>query len=233
MDWLWKIFQPATDVAPNPFEDNLYKVVLSLEALKPKLKEHVITPARDLLHLEFHSDNEKIYISGGFLTREDDTLKSLGYDSINFLAEGLVQEVRGNDVVLNVEKLRLMNPSGTRLDLLRLASKMFPTIQRRIIQTITGRIPHILNYEEDYTRVIFHAEYFLAKVPAFTRRLGDIKMLRVKPAEHDRVVFYVHSNLIMMNLVQYFGPEYLSLEEIHVDTESQEVLFESFRGLQD
>jgi hypothetical protein len=65
---------------------------------------------------------------------------------------------------------------------------------------------------------------YLEKVPDYMNSLGDIRIVNVR-AQENRILFYVNTNLIMVNLVDTFGPEYLSLEEIKYDKESMQMLW--------
>ena len=215
----------------TPFAENLYRVVLLLDSLNPALETHVVRPARNLKRLVLSSIADRIIMEGDYRLREDSVARSFGYDEVTFRAELAVTGTEGNHVVLRVVKLRVQDRGGGRLDLLRMVSKFVGRARREIIRTFAEQIPHIVTPRRDYSELLFHADYFLAKVPSFSGSLGEVRVLTVRPAAENRVHFFVHSNLILMNLVQTFGPEYLQLQEVHLDQEqeSQAFLWDVFR----
>lgn len=216
----------------TPFAENLYRVVLLLDSLNPALETHVVRPASNLKRLRISSIAERILMEGDYRLREDSVARSFGYDEVTFRVELAVTGTEGNNVVLRVVKLRVHDSAGGGLDMLRLVSKFVRRARREIIRTFAERIPHIVTPRRDFSELLFHADYFLAKVPSFSGSLGEVRILTVRPADDNRVHFFVHSNLILMNLVQTFGPEYLQLEEVHLEQEqeSQAFLWDLFRG---
>ena len=222
---LW--FNKPADITA-PFNEDLYKVSLLLDSLNPLLRTHVVDRSKYLEHLHIGSEYGKIHLQGKFIINESSLLKFLGYESILFLAEFIVKGCEGNDVVMKVIKLRLYNPSGSKLDLLRFISKLFSRLRKRIIRTIAESIPRILSARNNFSEVVFRSDYFLADLPSLGGSLGDIKILSVRPQKDNQVHFYVHSNLILINLVHAFGPECLRMQELHLDQESQELLWDAF-----
>lgn len=216
----------------TPFAENLYRVVLLLDSLNPALETHVVRPATNLKRLRLSSIDDRIIMEGDYLLREDSFARSFGYDEVTFRVELAVAGTEGNHVILRVMKLRVQDSIGGRLDMLRLVSKLVGRARREIIRTFAERIPHIVTPRRDYSEILFHTDYFLAKVPSFAGSLGEVRILTVRPANDNHVHFFVHSNLILMNLVQTFGPEYLRLEEVHMEQEqeSQAFLWDLFRG---
>lgn len=226
---LW--FQRLAKIA-TPFAENLYRVVLMLDSLNPALEEYVVRQSANLKRLHISSIADRVRMEGDYRLKEDSLVKSLGYDEVKFQVEFIIAGTEGNNVILKLTKLRLRDPFAGRIDLLRLVSKFVGRVQREIIRTMAERIGHILSPRRDYSEVLFHTDYFLAKVPSFSGSLGEVRVLTVRPVDANRVHFFVHSNLILMNLVQTFGPQYLQLEEVHFEQEqeSQAFLWDLFRG---
>ncbi len=225
---LW--FQRLAKIA-TPFAENLYRVVLLLDSLNPALETHVVRPATYLKRLRVSSIDDRILLEGDYRLREDSMARSFGYDMVTFRVELIVTGTEGNNVILRVVKLRVQDLGSGPFDMLRLVSKFVKRAQREIIRTFAERIPHIVSPRRDFSEILFHTDYFLAKVPSFSGSLGEVRVLTVRPVAGNRVHFFVHSNLILMNLVQTFGPEYLQLEEVHPEQEqeSQAFLWDLFR----
>ena len=222
---LW--FNKPSELA-GPFDQNLFKVVLLLDALNPALERHVVARAEYLEELRLSSSEGNLLIQGTYILDGEGPASKLGYTKVHFKIELEVRECKNNDVILEVTNLRLRDPEQRKMDVLRLASKLVPQLRRSIIKSFTEYIPKILTPAENYSQIYFHTNYFLSEVPSFVGSLGEIKILNAVLTRGNRVNFYVHSNLILINLVNTFGPEFLALEEVRADKESQAMLWQTF-----
>ena len=222
MQWLSDLNEFA-----NPLSTRMYKVVLSLDALGPALDRYVARRSELLHTLAISSDEGTAHFNGIYLPRPADRLFALGYQRVEFRSDFTVSGTIRNLVRLHARRFRLYDPDAT-VDLMRIASKLIPGIQRRFVRALCTSTPHIFQTAEIADEVLLNIEYFLEKVPAFMNAFGEISLARVRVIENNRVAFYVQTNLFLVRMVDFFGPEYLSLEEIQ-DRDTMEMLWESPR----
>lgn len=208
----------------NPLADNLYKIVLSLEALNPRLEQYAIRKTETIASMRLSARKGLVILRGVYVPAAGRKIKNL-YDEIGFNLMLEVQGVSGNEVLFKVKRTGLHNPRARRFDPVRWAGAVLPGVRKQIIGALCRNLPHILRTNEEFNEIWFNTGYYLAKVPAYMNSLGDIRIVNVR-AQENRILFYVNTNLIMVNLVDQFGPEYLSLEEIKADKESMQMLWD-------
>ncbi len=220
MSWYDDI-RSFTDLV-NPLAENLYKIVLSLEALNPVLEKFVQSRAAYISSMRLSARKGRVILRGVYVPQEK-KLRSL-YDHIGFNLILEIESVNGNEVLLKVARTGLHNPGARLFDPLRWAA-VLPPVRRSLATALVRAMPSILRTNEEANRLWFNTGYYLAKVPAYMNSLGDIRIVSVR-ARENRVLFYVNTNVIMVNFVDQFGPQYLSLEEIKYDQESIQMLWE-------
>ncbi|MCB1309381.1 MAG: hypothetical protein KDK30_14420 [Leptospiraceae bacterium] len=226
MQW----FTDISDFA-NPLNARTYKVVLRLDALQPALDQYVVARSEVLESLSVGSQEGVVLFQGMYLPRTDHTLHSLGYNRVGFLAEFEIRRNKHQLVYLHTRKFRLLDPGTSSGGLIRLASKFMPAVERRFLNALCLAAPRVFHQPLDIPAggVVFNLEYFLEKVPTLVSSLGEISILRVRPTEDNRIFFYVQTNLFLMRMMDFFGPEYLMIEEV-TDRDTLELLWQHERG---
>ncbi|MBX7056588.1 MAG: hypothetical protein K1X75_00890 [Leptospirales bacterium] len=210
MRWLSDLSEFA-----NPLASRMYKLVVSLPALNPILQKYVAQPSRTIESLSVGSSDGTVVFRGIYLPREDHTLASLGYKRVGFLAETQPLSNEGSLVRLAIRKFRLLDPSEATVDLMRLASKFVPAIQRRFAQSLARTAPAVFSApSDDGDTIAMNMDYFLERVPGYTSMLGELRLMRVFVRTDERVVFFVQTNLILRQLAEFFGPQFISIEEL-------------------
>lgn len=221
MQWL----SDLTDFA-NPLAGRIYKLILNLESLNPALQKYVAEPSRLLERLSVSSETGAVLMHGIYLPQPEDTLTSLGYKRVGLLAEATPVKNEGSLVILAVRKFRLLDPDGGALDLMRLASKFLPSIQKRFLRGMCNARPQLFSLPDDTGESIaMNLDYFLRMAPAYTSMLGELRLLRVSVREGNRILFYIQTNVILKQLAEFFGPQYITLEQVD-DRDSMGLLWE-------
>lgn len=206
----------------NPLADNLYKIALGLEALTPRVEAYARSKSPTLISIRLSARKGRVIVRGVFQPPEG-SMGSL-YKELGF---HLILEIKGisnNEVLLEVARTGLYKPGAGRFDLVRWAGAVLPGVRASIVSALVKGMPRSLRTNDERTRMWFNCKVYLEKVPDYMNSLGDIRIVNVR-AQENRILFYVNTNLIMVNLVDTFGPEYLSLEEIKYDKESMQMLW--------
>jgi hypothetical protein len=223
LQWLTDISEFA-----NPLGGRLYKLVLSLDSLNPVLEQYVVRKSRRFEALHITSSEGLIRFEGIYLPPTDHRLATLGYPRVGIEAEFAVIKNQRSLVYLGVQRFRLREPGRGRMDVMWLASRFWPGIEARFLKTLATSVPRIFSLpaENRQPGIAMNLDYFLNKVPAYVSTLGEIRLSEVSIRNNNRVHFFVQTNLLLKRLVDFFGPEYLALEELEADRDPMELLWE-------
>lgn len=210
----------------------MYKLILLLDALNPVLKKYVVQPYRQLESLQVTSVEGLVRFEGMYLPPTDHRLSTLGYPRVWIEAEFAVRESNRSLVYLGVEHFRLREPNKGRMDLMRLASAVLPGIQDRFLKALATTLPRIFTLPEgrEVPCIAMNLDYFLTKVPAYVSSLGEVRLSQISIRNENRVHFFLQTTAILKNLVDFFGPEYLLLEELEVHRDPMELLWDPHPG---
>jgi len=219
------LFQRLIDLS-TPWSSNLYKIVLRLESLNPVVQKYVVARSETLESLFISSITGYILLEGDYLPPKDALSYKIGYRKVHFRIRMKIKKIIKGRVLLHVTRVDLA--SKRFFDLLKLANFFLSGVRKAIIQGLVKARPDIFSFHGK-TELLFHTDYFLAKVPSFVEYMGDIKIVNVRAVRSNQVHFYVESTILVVGLVDTFGPEYLSLSEIKKDRESLELLWEELK----
>lgn len=223
MQWLTDISEFA-----NPLHGRMYKLVLLLDALNPVLDQYVVARYRHLESLRVTSTEGLVRFEGIYLPPTDHRLSTLGYPRVWIEAEFAVRENHRSLVYLGVQHFRLREPGRGRMDLMRLASRFLPGIQARFLKALATTLPKIFSLPEgrEVPCIAMNLDYFLTKVPAYVSTLGEVRLSQISIRNQNRVHFFLQTTAILKNLVDFFGPEYLQLEELEAHRDPMELLWD-------
>ncbi len=210
----------------NPLGNNLYKVVLSLESLNPVLDQIVKEKSQRVRRLHVSSVPGEVRMEGEANPRKDSPARKFGIDRIGFRIHVRVRESRGNDVILRVQRIEIWNAQARKIDLLKIVGRFSARLRATLIQEITEVIPEVITVGHYAGELVFHAGYFVSMVPTLWNSLGSIHIAGVRAADVNHVHFYVQSNLLLLGMVDFFGPQYLSLEQIQGESDSLRMLWD-------
>lgn len=223
MQWLNEISEFA-----NPLSGRNYKLVLLLDALNPVLERFVVQRSRRLESLQITSVEGLVRFEGIYTPPTDHRLATLGYPRVWVEAEFAVRENLRNLVYLGVQHFRMREPGKGRVDLVRIASKWLPGIQDRFLDSLVTSVPQLFSLPEhrEVPSVVMNLDYFLRKVPAYVTNLGELRVSQISIRNDNRVHFFVQTTAILKNLVEFFGPEFLQLEELEQHRDLMELLWD-------
>ena len=206
----------------------MYKLVLRLDALNPVLEKYVVQPYRHLEALQVTSVEGLVRFEGIYLPPTDHRLATLGYPRVGIEAEFAVRENERSLVYLGVHRFRLREPGRGRVDPIRLASRFLPGMQTRFLKALAKTLPSIFSLPvgREVPCIAMNLDYFLSKVPAYVSSLGEVRLDRISIRNDNRVHFFLQTNTILKNLVDFFGPEYLQLEELEDHRDFLELLWD-------
>ncbi|MCR9142203.1 MAG: hypothetical protein NXI24_08120 [bacterium] len=206
----------------------MYKLILRLDALNPVLQRYVVEPYPRLESLHITSVEGLVRFEGIYLPPTDHRLSTLGYPRVWIEAEFAVRETHGSLVYLGVQRFRLREPNRSRMDLMRLASAVLPGVQDRFLKALATTLPRLFILPEgrEIPCIAMNLDYFLSKVPAYVSSLGEVRISEISIRNENRVHFFLQTTAILKNLVDFFGPEYLHLEELEAHRDPMELLWD-------
>lgn len=219
MQWLTDL----TDFA-NPLASRVYKIILSLKALNPVLQKHVAEPSKLLESLSVSAADGHVVFRGVYLPRAENALAALGYKRVGLLAEATPVSNEGSLVKIAIRKFRLLDPGEATVDLMRLASKFVPAIQRRFLQSLARTVPKVFSTPGDDS-IAMNLDYFLSRA-GYNSMLGELRLVRVMVRDDDHVIFFVQTTMILRQLAEFFGPQFIALEEFE-DRDGLQLLWQN------
>lgn len=210
----------------------MYKLVLHLDALNPVLQTHVVERYRHLESLRITSVEGLVRFEGIYLPPTDHRLSTLGYPRVWIEAEFAVRETVRSLVYLGVQHFRLREPNKSRVDLVRIASAVLPGVRDRFLRALATTLPRLFTLPEGQAVpcIAMNLDYFLSKVPAYVSNLGEVSVSQISIRNENRVHFFLQTTAILKNLVDFFGPEYLQLEELEAHRDPMELLWDPQPG---
>jgi len=206
--------------ALNPLSDDLYKIILSLDALQGILDEYLAGRVDYLSTIRITTANHRLLLTGEYIL----TSGILRGQRVRFQGNFQIADAQDNRVILKIRSVKLAR-SGPGIDWIGMFSFALPGLRRLLVDALTHAQPDIFTHR-GFREVLFHTPYFLKQVPALLGSLGEIRIVFVRAASNNQVHFYVQSNQIIRSLVEYFGPQFLTVETIHFDRESLAMLWE-------
>lgn len=221
-----------TDISEfaNPLGSRTYKLVLHLEALGPVLQRYVVERSAYLEALTVRSEQGVLIFNGDYLPRENEKLHSMGYRKVSFEARFTIEKNEKNLLFLRLRKFRVARPGGGRFDWLRLASKFYRGAESyflRALVTSKSDVFSLPDEQQTHPVIAMDLEYFLRRAPVYEgmSMFGEISLVRAVIRPDDRVYFYAQTTLILRRLAEYFGPQFIDIEEFR-DRDHLEVLLE-------
>lgn len=211
----------------NPLSAKMYKVVLLLENLNPVIKKYVVDSSETIEYLEVNSGPGNVHFHGIVKTQPEERLNSLGYPRIAFHADFSITKGSDHFINLAINKFRLTNPDKPSVDFMRIASKFIPGIKKYFLKELSDSRPELFSFPTASDKFVMDISYFINHVPTLmSSSFSEIQIFRVNASGKNRINFYIISNLLLIKAVDYFGPAYLSVEEIK-DKDALELLWEN------
>jgi len=221
-----------TDISEfaNPLGSRTYKVVLHLEALGPVLQKYVVDRSANLDALDVASERGVLLFNGVYLPREQEKLYSMGYRRVAFEARFTIEKNEKNLLFLRLRKFRVARSDGGRFDWLRLASRLYRGAEVYFLRSLVNAKSEVFSLpdeEQKHPVIVMNLDYFIRKAPVYDSMsmFGEISLVRALIRPDNRVHFYAQSNLILRRLAEYFGPQFIDIEEFR-DRDHLEVLLE-------
>ena len=209
----------------SPLSNKMYKVVVLLDHLAPVLEKYVVEPSKSIEALEIRSEPGTVLFTGTVKNQPEDRLHSFGYPRISFLSEFSIEKGNEHLIDLTVKKFRLIDPEEPSVDMVRLASKFLPGIKKYFLRELAKARPELFSMPDLSDVVVMDISYFLNHVPSLmTSPLSEARIIRVS-ASQNQINFYVETSLLLVKLVDYFGPRYIELQEIQ-DRDALELLWQ-------
>ncbi|MCB1174848.1 MAG: hypothetical protein KDK39_14855 [Leptospiraceae bacterium] len=209
----------------NPLGERMYKLVLKLQHLGPVLDRQVIAKSAILEALSIASRPGTIFCKGTVLTNPDERLYQLGYPRITFLSEFGIRRNSAYHIDLQMTKFRLTSSVDESVDFMRVASRFIPGIKGYFIKELCTAKPALFEAVENEDSIRMDLSFFIQFVPSLvSASLSETRVVSAHIARENEVHLYIQTSLVLFKLVDYFGPEYLAIDEVN-DQDAIELLW--------
>ena len=208
-------------IPSHTIEKDNYRVTLNLNSLNRVIQTNVVEETENLKRLIFNSENGKVILEGFYNVTHYSIARLWGVSAVNFSAILDPVWVKNNTIRFRILSFRLENHKKKKFDLIKIISR-FDFFHRKIIlESIVEVIPEILSLTRLNNEIKFNTNYFLDKIPSIA---GKISISKVYPYKGE-VYFYVQSSTILKALLDFFGPEFIKLDEIDESRDSLKMLW--------
>ncbi len=202
-------------------EKDNYKVTLNLNSLNRVIQTQVVEKTDNLKKLTFDSQNGRLNLEGYYNVTHYSIARLWGVSAVNFYAILDPVWVKNNTIRFKILSFRLENHKKKKFDLIKILSRFDFFHRKMILESIVEVIPEILSLTRLNNEIKFNTNYFLDKIPSIA---GKISITRVYPYKGE-VYFYVKSSTILKALLDFFGPEFIKLDEIDEGSDSLKMLW--------
>ncbi len=198
-----------------------YKVITAQNALNQLIDEHVLPRAQGLRRLKLLITDKLLHIRGVVFQPDIKTTKTLKAGDIFFDLTLIKEEIRKDEVYLDIKKFKIYNPKR-RVDIWRFIDKYSTTIRKKIMLGLTG--PSSPFFEIDpLKKLCFDLKFVLNKIPTEVSLLGEIGIRNVG-LERRQLVWYIESNFVLKSVIDYLGPRNLLVEKVDENQDALRLL---------
>jgi len=150
-----------------------------------------------------------------------------GVEAIHYRVRLKPESVKHNKVHCRIVGYRVWDTKKRRFDFVRWFGRVDPFHKKRVLKSILRNFPEVLSLAGFQWEVLVDLNYFLRMGPPLA---GSIEIQNVVPAPHepDKIFFYAKSSSILKPLMDFFGPEYLSVDEIEEHVDEMTLLMKDF-----
>ncbi|MBE7413096.1 MAG: hypothetical protein L6Q54_09580 [Leptospiraceae bacterium] len=208
-------------IPTHHLEKDNYRVTLNLNSLNKVIQTEVVEKTDNLKKLTFDSENGKLNLEGYYSVLHYPLARLWRVSALNFYAILDPVWVKNNIIRFKVVSFRLENHKKKKFDLIRLLSRFDFFHRRMILESIVEVIPEVLSSTRLNNEIKFNINYFLEKIPSIA---GKISISRIYPYKGE-IFFYVRSSTILRALLDFFGPEFIRLDEIDEGSDSLKLLW--------
>ncbi|GEM_PF-2108325 len=203
----------------NPLGSESYKVITHQKSLNSVLEKRILPYTEDLREIKVVPMEGTVQLRG--VIKEPDALKKFKAGDIYFILTLSKEEITGDEVFLTIRQLKVFNPKK-KLDIVKIINSYSNVIQKKILDGLTGgKSPFAM--VEPYHSIKFNLNYILEQIPTEVSLLGKVKILNLA-FESNRIIWYIHSSLMIKNVINYFGPDYIEFEKVDLNLDALKLL---------
>lgn len=203
----------------NPLGSENYKLITHQKRLNSMLEKRILPYSEDLLEVKIIPMEGVVQFRG--LIKEPDVLRKVKAGDIYFTISLVKDEITEQEIYLNIKQFKVFNPKK-KVDILKIINKYSRIIQKRILDGFTGpKSPFDL--VDPYKQIKFNLNYILEQIPTEVNLLGRVKILNIS-FESNKIIWYINSGLMIKNVINYFGPNYIEFEKVDTNIDAIKLL---------
>lgn len=204
----------------NPLGADKYKVITDQARLNDLVHEMILPGAKPLKAMRIVITRSRIHIRG-IVEPVDTKLEKLKSGDLHFNISLTKQEVRQDEVFLNIKKFKIYN-LNKHLDLYRIINRYSAVLSNKILNGLTSAdTPFRL--EQNNKIICFDLKFILSHVPSEMNLLGKIKILNIA-FDRKKIIWYLESNVVLKSIIDYLGPKYAEVEKMDEHSEALRLL---------
>jgi hypothetical protein len=193
----------------RPSSKSNYRATLSLISLKPLIDQEIVNETEGLESLDFHSRKGELILTGIYNPRGLYIPRILKMNDLRYRVTLKPIWVKNNKVRFKITSYHLKKlDSNSKWDLVYLFSRLEPFHKRILLQEIVDSFPTVFSLTKLKHEIKFDLTYFLMKIPSLA---GQIEITHVD-LDAGNVYFFIQSSKILKPLLDFFGPQYISID---------------------
>lgn len=214
-----QVIQTNIQFLLNPLGPEKYKVITIQEKLNKLLYEKVVKDNEQVKVFKLLLTQGRAHLRG-ILREPEDVPWNIKLGEIYFNITLAKDEVRGEEVVLDILKFKVFNPKK-KIDLVKWLDKYSKRLKTEILQGLTKNSP--LFIVEPLKKIGFDLRFVLKKVPQEMKNLGKFRILNVT-FEKKRIIWFIESNLLQKSMIDILGPNYIDVEKLDITNDALRLL---------
>lgn len=213
---------------PKAVPKSNYRVTLLLRNIQEIIRTEIMKKDEDLLSLRITVEKDEIYLTGEYQMTWLFLARWCAIRSIFFRVRLRPGRVSHNKAECRIVGYRVWDTSPSYIDFVRLVGKWEPFHKKRLLHSIVSSFPKVLSLSGLQWEVLIDLNYFLDQVPSIAGSMaGSIEVTQLL-TDGDNLLFSVKSSTLLKPLMDFFGPEYLSIEFNDEHGDVQQLLIKKF-----
>lgn len=216
LDMIFKPAEKSIDLifqATDEITDE-YRVILNLRYINELINLEVVEESENLESFAVDARKGKIYLTGNYKVGAYYFARLFKIHSVDFRVELTPIWVKNNHVRFRITNYRISNPESKKFDLVKILSFIDFYHKNYILTQIVEDFPRMLSLTKLKQEIRLSLNYFLDKASIS----ANIHIKKIFADKH-KVVFIVHSGILIKSLMDFFGSDIVQVEPLRNSSE--------------
>jgi hypothetical protein len=200
-----------------------FKVIVHEQALNRAFQRKIVDRSEDLEYFRVSFHPRFAQIQGMVRVRPEWNRKWIRLTRLGFRILLFSDDIRDNVAGFHIRKFSLFNPNQTKVDFIKFYGKLSNRIQERLI-SIFGKLKTPITFQTSLRSMTVDMNTFAQSFDTLAPFIGQVE-LDYCYFQSGNMVFFARSNVILRSLIEMFGPQYLTVEELDPGTDIYQALW--------